>query len=31
MARALVNSAGREIQRCFLSEEVEPYVPCPVA
>ncbi|KTS08064.1 patatin [Methylobacterium radiotolerans] len=31
MARALVDGAGREIQRCFLSDEVEPYVPCPVA
>jgi hypothetical protein len=30
MARSLVEGAGREIQRTFLADEVEPYTPCPV-
>jgi patatin-like phospholipase/acyl hydrolase len=28
MARSLIESAGREIERVFLSTEVAPYVPC---
>lgn len=31
MARSLVEGAGREIQRNFLMDEVEPYLPCPPA
>lgn len=30
MARSLVEGAGREIQRNFLLDEAEPYVPCPM-
>lgn len=29
MARSLVEGAGQDIRRRFLSDEVEPYVPCP--
>ena len=31
MARSLVEGAGREIQRVFFGEIVEPFVPCPLA
>lgn len=29
MARSLVEGAGREVQRVFLSDLAQPYVPCP--
>jgi patatin-like phospholipase/acyl hydrolase len=31
MARSLVEGAGREIQRAFFNDEVEPFVACPLS
>lgn len=31
MARSLVEGAGREIQRAFFGDEVDPFIACPLA